>query len=83
MFALFPDLCGVQSFVRQDGSLMRRGPLAEVTSREVGVIATNPSGIRKAYDPLFANFAESFCVRFSRTTSLPFSSVNTGCLCWV
>lgn len=31
----------------------------------------------------FANFAASFCVRFSRTTSLPSSSVNTGCLCWV
>lgn len=62
---------------------MRMGPLAEVTSWEVGVKATNPSGMRKAYNPPFANFAESFYVRFSRTASPPFSSVNTGCLCWV
>lgn len=62
---------------------MRMGPLAEVTSQEVGVIATNSSRIRKAYNPLFANFAESFCVRFSGTTSPPSRSVNTGWLCWM
>lgn len=84
-----PCLAPFQTFMesralwKQDGSLMTMGPLAEVTSGEEGVTATNPSRIRKAYNPLFANFALSFCIRFSGTASTPSSSVDTGCLCWV
>lgn len=75
-----------ESSWKQDESLMTRDSLAEVTFWEFGALATNPSRIRKAYNALFVYFILffSYFLRFfvwdwGGTTSLPCSSVNTGC----